>query len=65
MDNINNNNVYKFNLNSRKPTLIPVLEHEGFDETLSDATDLIKSSWNWIQVSVKNISMATPSFDHI
>ena len=43
MDNINNNSVYKFNLNSKKPTPIPVLEHEGFDETLSGATDLIKS----------------------
>lgn len=44
INNIENNSLYKYILSSRELTPILILDHEGFDETQSNATNLIQSS---------------------
>lgn len=46
IDNIENDNIYKFNLSFREPIPIPVQYYEDFDETQSGIIDLIESSWD-------------------
>lgn len=65
INNIENNNIYEFNLKYKEFFFILALNNESFNEIQSWLTDFIKSFENWILVNVQDTNTNTPIFDYI
>lgn len=65
MNNIKKNCAYKFNLSSKRPTYILILDHIYFREIQFGATNLIKTFQNQTRIDSKDINTKMPRFNHI